>query len=149
MKLGVMCMAGALAFAPVIAGAQGVPARGMKIVTVTAAAIDKALPVLQADSATGNGPGEDRFAAIGMNKQEYVALKNALMIAKLDDANPSRLELPFDDGSLAARRSNAKLYHARAARLGPVLERASIDSSCTICKPKDPNVRGRTPGLAE
>ncbi len=140
MRLGVMCVVGALALAPVIARAQGVPARGMKIATVTAAAIEKAMPLLQADSATGNGPGQDRFAAIGMNKHEYVALKNALMVAKLDDATPSRLELPFDDGSLSVRRANAKLYHAHAARLAPMLERASVDSSCTICKPKDPNV---------
>ncbi len=31
--------------------------------------------VLQADTATGKGSGDDRFAAIGKNKQESTAIK--------------------------------------------------------------------------
>ncbi len=70
-----------------------------------------------------------------MTKAEYVALKSALMIARLDDSDPNRLALPFDDGSLTARRANVKVYKAQAGRLASMLTRLEPEPGCALCSP--------------
>jgi len=69
-----------------------------------------------------------------MTKQEYAAVKNALIAASLDAADPARLTaLPFDDGSRAARQANVALVKANAARLGRVLARVRADGCGLAC----------------
>ena len=144
MKLRVLGVAAVLALVPVVAQGQIVRrGPGARVAAETvhlylkANTIDTMIPVLQ----TAGTPGlkgdnslDAQLAARGMNKQEYIANKNALMIARQDDLDPGRLTAIKDDlGAFQARQANAKLYHANKARLDAVLSKLEPEPGCALC----------------
>ena len=102
----------------------------MKIVRLTERDVSRALPMLNGEL-TGMIP--EGNAVSGMTRTEYINVKNALIVARLDFLDPSRLQLPFDDGSLQVRRNNADYYRVNQGRLEQLLLRAKPDKSCKLC----------------
>ncbi|HEX9106297.1 MAG TPA: hypothetical protein VF832_03705, partial [Longimicrobiales bacterium] len=104
-------------------------------VQLNSALIEKMIPVLQAAGYSSEDTSFNaKLAARGMNKTDYIAHKNALMIARQDDLNPGRLTaLKGEDGGLQARQANARLYHANKARLDVLLSKLHADPGCDLC----------------
>ncbi len=101
--------------------------------------LDRMQPLLQAEVASANTLNA-KLAAVAMTKQEYVATKNAVMVAKLDAADGSRLSaLPFDDGSRKRREANVAVYRANKARIDAALRGVNADPICGLCAPKPPS----------
>ncbi len=128
--------------APVSPGAI----RSAETVHLNNALVDKVIPLLRAEATSTSAFWWDQQPAAqrAMTKQDYVALKNALMIAKLDAADAKRLSaLPFDDGSRAARQANVSVYRANAGRLNSVLTGVPMDPACGLCaaRPSIPDGR--------
>ncbi len=153
MKLRVLGFAAVLVLAPACLQAQIVrrgPTKGAQVMAETvhlylkANTLDKMIPVLQGESTAGSNSLDARLAARGMNKSEYVANKNALMIARQDDLDPARLTAIKDDlGALQARQANAKLYHANKARLDAVLAKLEPEPGCALCSGPTVPVKNR------
>ncbi len=153
MKLRVLGIAAVLVLAPGWLQAQIVrrgPTKGAERMAETvhlylkANTIDKMIPVLQAASTAGDNSLDAKLAARGMNKQEYVANKNALMIARQDDLDPGRLTAIKDDlGAFQARQANAKLYHANKARLDAALSKLEPEPGCALCSGPTVPVKNR------
>ncbi len=112
--------------------------RAAETVHIYRTLIDKMIPLLQAEAKSSKDL-DARLAAVGMSKQEYVANKNALMIARQDDLNPGRLvAIKNDLGAHQVRQANAQLYHANAARLSAALARLEPEPGCALCGPTAP-----------
>ncbi len=143
MRLRALWVVAALALVPSAAQAGQAPVnpgtiRAAETVHLNNAAIDKVIPLLRTEAKATSASWWDRQPAAqrAMTKQEYVALKNALMIAKRDAADAKRLSaLPFDDGSRAVRQANATFYRANAARLDSALAGVPMDPICGLCAP--------------
>jgi hypothetical protein len=100
------------------------------------ALLERVIPLLRLEATSANAFWWDQQPAAQrtMTKQEYVALKNALMTAKLDSADARRVSaLPFDDGSRAARQANVTVYRANAARVDSALAGVPVDPGCVTC----------------
>lgn len=106
------------------------PAPAMKIVRLTDREVNRVLKQLQAEL-SGQPPLDD--ASLAMTRSEYGNLKNALMVARLDYRDPSRLVGP-DDPRLDVRRMNVTFYTANESRLEPVVSRLAPERSCTLCR---------------
>ncbi len=104
----------------------------MKIVRLTDRDVNRAMPQLQAEL-TGQPPVDN--AMLAMTRTEYTNVKNALMVARLDFRDPSRLVGP-DDPRLDVRRMNVTFYTANESRLEPVVQRLRVERSCTLCGPR-------------
>ncbi len=97
--------------------------------------VDQMLPLFQAEAASGNSLTA-KLQQAAMTKTLYVASKNAIMAAKLDAADGSRLSaLPFDDGSRKRREANATVYRANKARIDAALKGVNADPICGLCTP--------------
>ncbi len=95
--------------------------------------VDQMLPLLQAEGANGLNA---KLQAVAMMKSTYVANKNALMAARLDAADGSRLAaLPFDDGSRKRREANVTVYRANKARIDAALKGVNAEPICGLCVP--------------
>ncbi len=140
MKLRVLGAVAALALVPTLLQGQepkkdsaATPAvkqaPAMKIVRLTDREVNRALKQLQAEL-SGQPPLDD--ASLAMTKSEYTNLKNALMVARLDFRDPSRLVGP-DDPRLDVRRMNVTYYTSSESRLEPIISRLRPDRSCTLC----------------
>ncbi len=103
-------------------------APAMKIVRLTDREVNRGLKQLQAEL-SGQPPLD---AAVAMTRSEYTSLKNALMVARLDYRDPSRMVGP-DDPRLDVRRMNVTFYTANESRLEPILARLAPERSCTLC----------------
>ncbi len=154
MKLRVLGFAAVLVLAPAWLQAQIVrrgPTKGAEVMAETvhlylkASGTDiKMTKALQAEGSSGAGALTEALTAVGMNKQEYVAQKNALMIARQDDLDPSRLTAIKDDpGALKARQANAKVYHANKARLDALLSKVEPEPGCALCSGPTVPVKNR------
>ncbi len=153
MKLRVLGMAAVLVLAPAWLQAQIVrrgPTKGAQVAAETvhlylkANTLDRMIPVLQAEGTAGDNSLDAKLAARGMNKQEYVANKNALMIARQDALNPGRLAAIKDDlGAFQARDANAKLYQANKSRLDAVLSKLEPEPGCALCSGPTVPVKNR------
>ena len=104
----------------------------MKIVRLTDRDVNRAVPMMNGEL-SGLVPEDN--AVSGMSRTEFVNVKNALMVARLDFLDPARLQLPFDDGSLQVRQANALFYRIKQASLEPLMQRAKPDRSCKLCGP--------------
>ncbi len=102
-------------------------------VAVSPARLNTVLPLFTAESG-GTGTPLDRMAQVGMNKQEYVALKNSLMVARLDAQTPTRLQ-GLSGAQLQLRQANIALYNANKARLDAVLTKLEPEPGCALCTP--------------
>ncbi len=148
MKLRVLGMAAVLLFLPLGVRAQIVKGRSQNVraaetVHLNAALIEKMIPLLQAESKSSNDLNA-QLAARGMTKAEYVANKNALMIARQDDLNPGQLAAIKDDlGAHQLRQGNAQAYHANVARLGAILSKLQPEPGCALCSGPTVPVKNR------
>ncbi len=141
MRLRALWVVAALALVPAAAQAGQAPVspgtiRAAETVHLNNVLVDKVVQVLRAEAKATSASWWERQPAAqrAMTKQEYVALKNALMIAKRDAADPRRLSaLPFDDGSRAVRQANVTFYRANAARLDSALAGVRMDPQCGLC----------------
>ncbi len=98
--------------------------------------VDQMLPLFQAEAASANNLNA-KLQAVAMMKSTYIASKNAIMVAKLDAADASRLAaLPFDDGSRKRREANVAVYRANKARIDAALKGVNADPICGLCAPK-------------
>lgn len=131
MKLGMLGVAALLVLAPAVARAQTPPCCD----PITRATVDQMVPLLQAEAASSTSL-TTKLAQVGIAQTKYVALKNALMVAKLDAADASRLSaLPFDDGSRATRQANVAVYRLNKARIDAALLGVRADPICGLCVP--------------
>ncbi len=97
--------------------------------------VDQMLPLFQAEAASANNLNA-KLQAAAMMKSTYVASKNAIMAAKLDAADGSRLSaLPFDDGSRKRREANVAVYRANQARIDAALKGVNAEPICGLCVP--------------
>ncbi len=132
MKLRMVGFVALLLLAPAGAQAQVEPCCR----SINKQAVDQMLPLFQAEAASASNLNA-KLQQLAMMKSTYVALKNALMVAKLDAADPSRLNaLPFDDGSRKRREANAAVYRANKARIDAALKGVNADPICGLCVPK-------------
>ena len=153
MKLRMLGIAAVLVLAPGLLQAQIVrrgPTKGVQTAAETvhlylkAKTINNMIPVLQAAGYSSEDTSfTAKLAARGMTKQEYVANKNALMIARQDDLDPRRLTAIKDPGALQARQANAGLYHADKLRLDPVLSKLEPEPGCALCSGPTVPVKNR------
>ncbi len=150
MRLRVLGLAAVLVLLPLAVRAQIVRrgpqpnVRAAETVHLNAALVDKLIPLLQAESTSGANNLDAKLAARGMNKQEYVAHKNALMIARLDDLSPARLTAIKDDlGAQQARQANATVFHANKARLETLLSKLEPEPGCALCSGPTVPVKNR------
>ena len=104
-------------------------APSMKVVRLTDRDVNRALRQMNAEL-SGTISMDDASQAI--TRSDYVNLKNALMVARLDFRDPSRLVGP-DDPRLSVRRMNAEYYRAHEGDLESVIPRLMPDRSCTLC----------------
>lgn len=149
MKLRVLGMAAVLVLAPAWLQAQIVrrgpqpDVRAAETVHLNAALIGKMIPLFQAEAKSSNDLNS-QLAARGMTKQEYVANKNALMIARQDDLSPARLAaMKGEDGSRQVRQTNAQLFHANKSRLDAVLSKLEPEPGCALCSGPTVPVKNR------
>ncbi len=103
----------------------------MKIVRLIDRDVNRAMNQLNAEL-TGTIPMDD--ASQAMTRTEYTNIKNALMVARLDFRDGSRLVGPDDPRLLGVRRMNAEYYRTHEANLEGVLSRLAPDKSCTLCR---------------
>ncbi len=97
--------------------------------------VDQMLPLFQAEAASTSSLNA-KLQAAAMMKSTYIATKNAIMAAKLDAADGSRLSaLPFDDGSRKRREANVAIYRANQARIDAALKGVNADPICGLCTP--------------
>ncbi len=136
MRLRGLCIAAALV--AIVSGtvwAQRTPT----ISRLTQADVDKIIPVLQAEGAASSAGWFDPRTARGMNKQEYVALKNALIIAKHDAADNARIRAIKDDlGASQLRDANVAIFRANAAKLDAALAKVKAEDCGPLCSPGVP-----------
>ena len=138
MRLRILGVVGWLVLAPAAARAQVPPCCS----ALTGSVVDRMIPLLQAEATSSNSLTA-KLDRVGMMKSTYVALKNALMVAKQDAANGSRLSaLPFDDGSRATRQANVAVYRANKARIDAALVGVRADPICSLCVPAAATARG-------
>ncbi len=141
MKLRALWAVGVLVLTPVLLQAQEpkkdsvapAPAKSaptMKVVRLTDRDVNRAMRQLNAEL-TGTIPMDD--ATDAMTRTEYISIKNALMLARLDFRDASRLEGPDGDKILEIRRMNAEYYRTHEGNLETVIPRLSPDRSCTLC----------------
>ncbi len=104
-------------------------APAMKVVRLIDRDVNRAMRQLNAEL-TGNIPMDD--ASQAMTRTEYTNIKNALMVARLDFRDNSRLVGP-DDPRLNVRRMNAEFYRTHEASLEGVVSRLAPDKACTLC----------------
>lgn len=132
MKLRTLGVFAMLVLAPAAARAQGTWPCCQPL---SQAVVNQMLPLLQAEAASSNSLNA-RLEQVAMMKSTYVARKNALMVARLDAATPSRLSaLPFDDGSRATRQANVAVYRTNKARIDAALAHVNADPTCGLCVP--------------
>lgn len=135
MKLQVLGFVAVMALVPAGARAQVPPC----CIPLNQALLDKVVPVLQAEAGANVGFWWDQRAARGMTKTEYIALKNALIAARLDAGTPGRLVAIKDDmGARNTRQANVTLYQANKARLDAVLTKVHADGCGPACSANSP-----------
>jgi len=111
------------------------------VVPVSVAKLNTALPLFKAEGGGAGNPME-RLGQAGMTKQEYIALKSALMVARLDAGQPARLQ-GVAGAQLQIRQANVALYNANKGRLDPVLTKLTPDAGCGLCTPGATPSNGR------
>ncbi len=102
----------------------------MKVVRLVDRDVNRAMRQLNAEL-SGTIPMDDAREA--MTRTEYTNIKNALMVARLDFRDASRLVGP-DDPRLSVRRMNAEYYRTHESSLESVLQRLAPDKSCALCR---------------
>ncbi len=113
-----------------VAPAPEKSAPAMKVLRLTDRDVNRAMNQLNAEL-TGTIPMDDARQA--MTKTEYTNIKNALMLARLDYRDASRLVGP-DDPRLNVRRMNVEYYRTHEGNLEGVISRLAPDKSCTLCR---------------
>ncbi len=137
MRLHVVAMVAALVLVPGAVQAQASGSSGSsggrsaEAVRLSQGSIDAMIPLLQGES-MGSNNLDTRLAARAMTKTLYFGNKNALFIARLDAADPSRLRR-VTGPALQLREANAALYRTNAGRLDPVLSKLHSDPGCDLC----------------
>ncbi len=102
----------------------------MKVVRLIDRDVNRAMHQLNTEL-TGTIPMDDARQA--MTRTEYANIKNALIVARLDFRDPSRLVGP-DDPRLNVRKMNVEYYRAHESTLEAVVPRLAPDKSCTLCR---------------
>ena len=110
-----------------VAPPQVKKAPAMRILRLTDRDVQRALPQMRAEL-SGSMPEDNAMNA--MTRTEYIKVKNALMIGRLDFRDESRLQSAADDGSLDVRRMNASFYRLNESRLEPLVQRMAPDRTC-------------------
>ncbi len=154
MRLHVVAMVAALVLAPAAVraqtsgssgstGGQSGGQRPAEIVRLSQGSVDAMIPLLQGES-MGSNDLNTRLSARAMTKTLYLGNKNALYIAKLDAAEPTRLRA-VKGQALQVRQANAALYRANASKLDAVLAKVHSDPGCDLCSapPASPMNRAR------
>ncbi len=137
MRLHVLALVVALALAPGALQAQTSSSQSSAggssetHLRLSQGSIDAMIPLLQAES-VGSNSLDTRLAARAMTRPLYFGNRNALFIARLDAADPSRLRR-VTGPALQVREANAALYRTNAARLDPVLSKLHSDPGCDLC----------------
>ncbi|NJD10709.1 MAG: hypothetical protein FIB01_09850 [Gemmatimonadetes bacterium] len=135
MKLRWSGLAALLVLLPAAAyGQRGIAGAAVSIPQVDAVMIDTFAPLLQLERESASGL-DDRLAERGMSKGEFIAFKNAVMIAKLDAGNAARINgLATDDPTRAIRLANANIYKRNATRIDAALQGVNPDPGCSLCR---------------